>query len=96
MWAAQHCSRLFLSTLNRLCVFTRVHKVRVRGERPPKNNKALLRDVSDRIAMSSHLSYHIPAQVFCIKLPQIYNLRDTVSYFCLSIEIKIVLLISNG
>ena len=24
MWAAQHCSRLFSSTLNRLCVFTRV------------------------------------------------------------------------
>ena len=24
MWAAQHCSRLFSSTLNKLCVFTRV------------------------------------------------------------------------
>ena len=24
MWAAQHCLRLFLSTLNRLCVFTGV------------------------------------------------------------------------
>ena len=24
MWAAQHCSRLFSSALNRLCVFTRV------------------------------------------------------------------------
>ena len=26
MWAAQHCSRLFSSTLNRLCVFTRVYR----------------------------------------------------------------------
>ena len=25
MWAAQHCSMLFSSTLNRPCVFTRVH-----------------------------------------------------------------------
>ena len=24
MWAAQHCSRLFSSTMNRLCVFTRL------------------------------------------------------------------------
>ena len=26
MWAAQHCSRLFSSTLNRMCAFTRVSR----------------------------------------------------------------------
>ena len=32
MWAAQHCSRLFSSTLNRLCVFYACNQQNVLGK----------------------------------------------------------------
>ena len=44
MWAAQHCSRLFSSTLNRLCVFTRVDDSILDSEIFPCNYTVFRRD----------------------------------------------------